>query len=53
MEKGNEHNITSKQEFKSFFSPMASFCGENKKKVQGKGFEPLTIVFHRGLLARG
>jgi hypothetical protein len=43
MEKGNEHNFTSKQEFKSFFSPMASFSWENKKKVQGKGFELLEI----------
>jgi hypothetical protein len=41
MEKGNEHNFTSKQEFKSFFSPMEGFSCKNKKKVQGKGFELL------------
>jgi hypothetical protein len=43
MEKGNEQNFTSKQEFKSFFSPMANFSWKNKKKVQGKGFEPLNL----------
>jgi len=50
MEKGNEHNFTSKQEFKSFFSPMASFSWENKKKVQGKGFEPQNTCKNKTLL---
>jgi len=45
MEKGNEHNFTSKQEFKSFFQSFSRFLLEKEEKVcRGRDVNPTIIL---------